>query len=182
MDTRGAKAKGRSLQNRVAKDLAKVTGLRYGSPNDDLADLRGRLMGTPGADIVRSKAAMELVPFYTECKNSQAWSLGKRMFEDGLGQLIRWYLSNCEKAMQAEGGAAQNIPIVVAAKAHTSPIVLIAEHKEMMSPRWGTDGIIVVRIPLGRFLSSGKDCRGVIGISAVNILSWVDFLGIWYKR
>ena len=58
MNTRSAKAKGRSLQNQIARDLAKITGLQYGSPNEDLADVRGRLMGTPGADIVRSKEAM----------------------------------------------------------------------------------------------------------------------------
>ena len=181
MDTRGAKAKGRSLQNRVAKDLAKITGLTYGSPNDDQADLRGRLMGTPGADIVRSKDAMGLVPFYAECKNSESWSFGKRMFEDGLGQLVRWYLDNCAKA-QAMGIASLNIPILIAAKAHTSPVVLIAEHKYTLSSRWNTDSVILMRIPLTRFLVKDADHHVVTGGSAVNILSWADFLRIWYGK
>ena len=181
MDTRGAKAKGRSLQNRVAKDLAKITGLTYGSPNDDQADLRGRLMGTPGADIVRSKDAMGLVPFYIEAKNSESWSFGKRMFEDGLGQLVRWYLDNCAKA-QAMEIASLNIPIVIAAKAHTSPVVLIAEHKHTLSSRWSTDGVVLVRIPLTRFLVKEADHRAVKGDAAVNILSWADFLRIWYGK
>lgn len=173
------KQKGRSLQNRVAKDLAKITGLRYGSPNDDLADLRGRLMGTPGADIVRSKDAMGCVPFYVECKNTESWSLGKRMFEDGLGQLIRWYLNTCDKSLQT-GDVAQNIPIVIAAKAHTSPIALIAEHRHTMSPRWNTDAVITTRIPLARFITTERDHHAVTGGSVVNILSWTDFLRIWY--
>lgn len=179
MNTRGAKAKGRGLQNRIAKDLAKITGLQYGSPNDDLADLRGRLMGTPGADIVRSREALGLVPFYVESKNSQSWSFGKRMFDDGLGQLIRWYLNTCDKAMNT-GDISRNIPIVVAAKAHVSPIVLIAEDNYMVSPRWNIEGVISMRVPLARFLMTDKDCLAVKGNYVVHILSWVDFLQIWY--
>lgn len=174
MNTRGAKQKGRSLQNRIAKDLARVTGLRYGSPNDDLADLRGRLMGTPGEDVVRSLRAREVVPFYVEAKNCESWSLGSRMFHDGLGQLIRWYLGTVDRAIKTKD-VSENIPIVVAAKAHFPPIVVIEDQRETLSPRWKMDGNIVIQVPLARFIADQLTSR-----RTVNILSWDDFLRLWY--
>lgn len=169
MNTRSAKAKGRSLQNRVAKDLASITGLRYGSPNDDLADLRGRLMGTPGADIVRSERAMKILPFYVECKNTESWSFGPEIFNNGLGQLIRWYFKTLE-CVQKLKDREWNIPIVVAAKARVSPIVII-DGLEIS----GLDRIISVTVPVRKFLDT-KSKYLVPPEFVVNILSWTDFL------
>ena len=188
MNTRGAKAKGRSLQNRVAKDLARVTGLRYGSPNDDLADLRGRLMGTPGEDIVRSLKARRHVPFFIECKNSESWSFGSRMFGDGLGQLVRWYLGTCDRAVKSKK-IEENFPIVVAAKAHFPPVVLISNVGDWFSSYWDMqkegdfDSVISIRVPLARFLDGGQwdHLSGSIKSDAmVDILVWEDFLRLWY--
>lgn len=169
-----AKQKGRNLQNRIAKDLAQITGLRYGSPNDDLADLRGRLMGTPGEDIVRSLRAREVVPFYVECKNSESWSFGSRMFRDGLGQLIRWYIGTADRALKTKD-VSENIPIVVAAKAHFPPVVVIEDRRETLSPRWKVDNDIVIQVPLSRFIGDHEVSR-----RTVNILAWGDFLRLWY--
>jgi hypothetical protein len=173
------KQKGRNLQNRIAKDLAKITELKYGSPNDDLADLRGRLMGTPGADIVRSRTAMDLTPFYVECKNSESWSLGKRMFQDGLGQLIRWYLSTSDKAASRKDDL-RNIPIVVAAQAHVAPIVVISENRFNKGDLVRSYGVICTRVPVSRFLDSKKEYTSVSYLAIVDILSWEDFLRLWY--
>jgi hypothetical protein len=188
MNTRGAKAKGRSLQNRIAKDLARVTGLRYGSPNDDLADLRGRLMGTSGEDLVRSLRARLKVPFFIESKNSESWSFGSRIFGDGLGQLLRWYFGTCDRATKSER-IEYNIPIVVAAKAHFPPVVVISNDGDWYSSFWNLqkegdfDSVISVQVPVARFLDRDRGRYFSTSLkpdAQVDILAWEDFLWLWY--
>lgn len=71
------KAKARRLQNWCAMLLAKITGLKYGPPNDDVADYKGRQMGQSGADVVMSKEANNLTPFDIECKYVEDFSWGQ---------------------------------------------------------------------------------------------------------
>lgn len=62
MKTRSAKAKGRRLQNPVARILREVFGLKE-------ADVHPALMGESGIDIKLSSAARRLIPFGFEAKN-----------------------------------------------------------------------------------------------------------------
>lgn len=71
------KAKGRRLQNFVAKRLAEITGLKYGSPGDETADVTGRQMGLGGVDIVLSKEARNVIPWSIEVKNVERFDLWK---------------------------------------------------------------------------------------------------------
>lgn len=88
MTPQSVKAKGRALQNRVARDLARVTGLRYGRPDEDECDVKGRLMGTPGPDIVRvTMAARRRVPWFIECKARRSWTFDARLL--GLGSTAK---------------------------------------------------------------------------------------------
>lgn len=65
-----SKVKGKRTQNRVARIIASITGLSYGDPNDDSAQVKGRCMGQPGKDIMLSNEAKEKIgDLYIECKH-----------------------------------------------------------------------------------------------------------------
>lgn len=99
MSPQEVKAKGRALQNAVARDLARVTGLTYGRPDQDDCDLKGRLMGTPGSDIVRvTEAARTAVPWFIECKARRSWTFDMRLL--GLGSAAKITLYTWLKATE----------------------------------------------------------------------------------
>lgn len=60
-----AKAKGRRLQNEVAKLIQEVFGLPE-------SDVRPAVMGESGCDIKLSAHALEAFPFAVECKNQES--------------------------------------------------------------------------------------------------------------
>ena len=60
---KGAKAKGRKLQNQV-RDL-----LRKKFPTLEEDDIKSQTMGMTGEDIILSPAARKLIPYSFECKN-----------------------------------------------------------------------------------------------------------------
>ena len=68
---KGAKAKGRNLQNLVRDRL------RVAFPSLEEDDVKSQTMGMPGEDIVFSPAARRKIPYSFECKNVerlQFWS------------------------------------------------------------------------------------------------------------
>ena len=65
---KGAKAKGRKLQNQV-RDL-----LREKFPTLEEDDIKSQTMGMTGEDIVLSPAARKLIPYSFECKNVERLS------------------------------------------------------------------------------------------------------------
>jgi hypothetical protein len=69
ISVKSAKAKGRNLQNLVAKRiLEKYTAL-------DANDVKGCPMGSSGMDLQLSNPARELFPYAVECKARAAFSL-----------------------------------------------------------------------------------------------------------
>jgi len=71
MKTSSAKAKGRRLQNWVAEQVSKITGIPWGK--DEL--IQGREMGQSGTDLKLYGIAKEKFPFSVECKNQESWSV-----------------------------------------------------------------------------------------------------------
>lgn len=67
------KAKGRRLQQWVAKKISEITGLPCGK--DEL--IESREMGQIGTDIKLYGEAKEKFPFSVECKYQETWSLLK---------------------------------------------------------------------------------------------------------
>ena len=70
MRTSSKKAKGRTLQNLVAKELLECF-------SDSLVegDIKPILMGGSGVDIQLSPLAMSIIPWDIECKNQETWSI-----------------------------------------------------------------------------------------------------------
>ena len=66
-----AKAKGRKLQQWVAKKISEITGLPCGK--DEL--IESREMGQTGVDIKLYGDAKEMFPFSVEAKYQETWSL-----------------------------------------------------------------------------------------------------------
>jgi hypothetical protein len=69
--TSSCKAKGRRLQQSIAKQIAELLGLEYGK--DQLVD--SRTMGLSGKDVILIGEAKQRFPFDVETKNSQTWSI-----------------------------------------------------------------------------------------------------------
>lgn len=65
------KAKGRRLQNWVAKKISELLGIPYGKDKD----IQGREMGQSGTDVKLYGEAAKLFPFSIECKYQETWSL-----------------------------------------------------------------------------------------------------------
>ena len=66
-----AKAKGRKLQQEIAKKVAEVTGCEYGK---DL-DIDSRPMGQAGTDVILRGKAKELFPYAIETKACESWNV-----------------------------------------------------------------------------------------------------------
>jgi len=71
MKTSSAKAKGRRLQQWVAKQISKITGLPCGK--DEV--IESREMGQAGTDVKLYGLAKEKFPFSVECRNRETWSI-----------------------------------------------------------------------------------------------------------
>jgi hypothetical protein len=71
MKTSSAKAKGRRLQQAIAKQIAELLGLEYGK--DQLVD--SRTMGLSGKDVILIGEAKQRFPFDVEIKNVEKWSV-----------------------------------------------------------------------------------------------------------
>lgn len=65
------KAKGRNLQQWVAKKISEITGLSWGK--DEM--IASREMAQSGTDIRLIGKAKELFPFSVECKYQESWSV-----------------------------------------------------------------------------------------------------------
>lgn len=164
MLTSSAKAKGRALQNRVAKDLATLTGLTYGRPDDESADLRGRLMGTPGSDLVRrwDPTVLASVPFYVECKAREVWSFGPRTLDGGSAPLIQWYIETARKAL-LEKRQEVSIPLLVAHRNNYPTVAVLGN-------QWVGLAFSSLVLPISWEGPS----------SHVTVMRWGDFLSWWY--
>lgn len=65
------KAKGRNLQQYVAKKISEITGIPYGK--DEM--IASREMGQSGTDVRLIGEAKKLFPFSIECKYQENWSI-----------------------------------------------------------------------------------------------------------
>jgi len=170
MLTRSAKAKGRRLQNQVARDLARVTGLRYGRPDDDSADLRGRPMGMSGPDIVRSERALERVPFYIECRARESWGFGPRTLDSGTSPLVTWFVETANAAFWwNEARPDLNVPLLIVTRNHY-PVVAVtgSSHIDRECVR------LVLPLP--------ESDRAFCGEQAVCVVLWTRLLQMWYDN
>jgi len=71
ISVQSAKAKGRSLQQWVCKQISAVTGLPWG-PDECIASREASQNGT---DVRLVGPAKELFPFSVECKWQETWSI-----------------------------------------------------------------------------------------------------------
>jgi len=71
MKTSSAKAKGRKLQQLVAKKISELTGIPHGK--DCL--IESREMGQSGVDVKLIGEARDKFPFSIECKNCEKWTM-----------------------------------------------------------------------------------------------------------
>lgn len=69
-----AKGKGRNLQQKVCRDIAKFLGIVYNQSDED-CPIHSKEMGLAGVDIVIRGDARKRFPFSIECKNSEALDL-----------------------------------------------------------------------------------------------------------
>lgn len=77
------KAKGRRLQQFVAKRLADITGIPYGKD----CDIESREMGQSGTDVKIRGYAKDVLPFSIECKNCETWNVMKDLNQAQTNQL-----------------------------------------------------------------------------------------------
>lgn len=99
MKTASAKAKGRRLQQWVAKMLVEHLGV-------DAEDLESRPMGSGGEDIIMGKLTRQKFPYSVECKNQEAVNVWKA-YE------------------QAESNSKQYEPVVVIKRNNHKPLVVV---------------------------------------------------------
>ena len=114
MKTSSAKAKGRRLQQWVAKMLVEHL-------NADEEDLESRPMGSQGEDIILGRQSRDVFPFSIECKNQEAVNVWKAYEQAS---------TNC-KGYE---------PLVVIKRNRSKPLVLVdaehfvALHKKELTP------------------------------------------------
>ena len=65
------KAKGRRLQQWVAKEISKITGFECGTD----CEIESRPMGQNGPDIRLEKKVLEIFPYSIECKSQESWAV-----------------------------------------------------------------------------------------------------------
>lgn len=65
------KAKGRALQQWVCNRLSEISGIPWGSNDED--EIRSRTMGLSGVDVILTGAAKERFPFSFECKSGESF-------------------------------------------------------------------------------------------------------------
>lgn len=103
MTPQSAKAKGRGLQNRVARMIADAAGLKCGSPGDENADITGRQMSQPGLDIVcQSEAARRAWVWPTYCRCAESWTRHPlKAMAEGRFEPARWWAEELPVARAA---------------------------------------------------------------------------------
>lgn len=69
-----AKGKGRNLQQKVCRDIAKLLGIVYNQSDEDCA-IHSREIGLAGVDIILRGEARRKFPYSIECKNSESLDL-----------------------------------------------------------------------------------------------------------
>lgn len=69
-----AKGKGRNLQQKICRDIAKFLGIVYNQSDDDCA-IHSREMGQHGQDIVLRGEAKRRFPYSIEAKSSESLDL-----------------------------------------------------------------------------------------------------------
>lgn len=117
MRPQSAKAKGRRLQQHVAKRIQETFNL-------PASDVKSLPMGSQGCDVWLSAAAKQQFPFAIECKNVEKLNVGEAM-----KQTIR----NAEESATEEG----HWPLLVHSKNHSDVLVtmrfedFLALHEEM---------------------------------------------------
>jgi hypothetical protein len=101
ISTKARKAKGRSLQNKVAEAVRNLTGLPK-------TDVKSNPMGNSGIDVLLSQEARQKFPYAVECKNQEKLNI--------------W-----ETLKQAEGNAKNEDlkPLVVFKRSNTKPYVVM---------------------------------------------------------
>lgn len=65
------KAKGRRLQQWVAKKISDITGFECGTD----CEIESRPMGQNGPDIRLEKKVLKVFPYSVECKSQESWSV-----------------------------------------------------------------------------------------------------------
>lgn len=85
-----AKAKGRRLQQWVAKQISKLLGIPHG--RDEL--IQSRPMGQAGTDIILMGSAAEDFPFAIECKSGEhiGWQAAIRQAKTNQGKFPNWMI------------------------------------------------------------------------------------------
>lgn len=84
------KAKGRNLQQYVAKRISEITGIPWGKDER----IASREMGQAGTDVRLIGEAKKLFPFSIECKYQETWSVpawikqAKENWKKGTGWLL----------------------------------------------------------------------------------------------
>ena len=68
-----AKAKGRALQQWVAKQISDLTGFYYGTDQP----IESRPMGQSGTDIRLEEQVLKQFPYSVECKAQESWAIHK---------------------------------------------------------------------------------------------------------
>ena len=169
MLTSSAKATARALQTRVARDLAKATGLTYGRPDADDCDVKGRQMGMVGADIVRlTPEAMERIPFFIEAKARESWTFSHHLLTaKAQSPLVGWYRAAARVARK-ESRLQRDLPLLVVSQNHC-PALAVAEY--------GPLALILRNVPGDVSYVRLKTSLGVLVI-----LDWRAFLACWYGR
>jgi hypothetical protein len=83
-----SKGRARNLQNRVAKDFSKITGIPWGKD----CMIQARTMGLPGTDIILIGEAKDLLDVAVEAKACKQWSISSfiRQARDNLGPFSDW--------------------------------------------------------------------------------------------
>lgn len=160
MKPRSGKSKARILQNTVAKDCARLSGLRYGRPDDDAADFKGRVMGQAGADLVRSEAARQVFPFIVEAKNTQKWRLSEAVLAGDFGIAASWWDILVKRCF---GGS--DMPILIVKRNH-SPILAIFE------AFWFVNTCKDYMVRVGSYAIINKD---------IAIVPWDEWVTWWFS-
>lgn len=78
MKTQSAKAKGRNLQKVVVAEILKAF------PQLTDKDVRSTSMGNQGVDVQLSQHALQLFPYFVECKSRKSFAL-YRDFQQAMG-------------------------------------------------------------------------------------------------
>lgn len=82
ISVQSAKAKGRNLQQSIAKKIAELFNIEFNNLSDD-CPIKSRSMGNQGLDVyIIDKVLKEQFPFGVECKSSESFS-----FKDTIDQV-----------------------------------------------------------------------------------------------